>query len=256
MSSIKNLFNTKKDPVLSIYFTAGFPELDDTLSILKSLEAHGVDLVEIGMPFSDPLADGPVIQASSQQALKNGMSLKKLFEQLSDCRKEVQMPIVLMGYLNPVLQFGMENFLKACQETGVNGLILPDLPVEEYEKDYQDLFEKYGIDIIFLVTPETTKKRLETIDRLTSGFIYAVSSSSTTGKDQNWNLQEAYFQKLEDAQLSRPVLVGFGIKDKASFQAASKYTQGAIIGTAFIRAIQEKGKLEENIQKFVRKILA
>lgn len=254
MSRIKNLFNTKKDPVLSIYFTAGFPQLDDTLPVLKSLEAHGVDMVEIGMPFSDPLADGPVIQASSQEALKNGMSLKTLFAQLKDCRKEVEMPIVLMGYLNPVLQFGMENFLKACQATGVNGLILPDLPVEEYEKDYQDLFEKYGIAIIFLVTPETTAERLKTIDRLTTGFIYAVSSSSTTGKDQNWNLQEAYFQKLETAQLKNPVLVGFGIKDKASFQAASKHTQGAIIGTAFIRAIQKKGELEDNIQTFIQTI--
>jgi len=253
MSRIKNLFEKTDKKLLSIYFTAGFPELNDTTRVLKQLEKDGVDLVEIGMPFSDPLADGPVIQESSQKALKNGMNLKKLFEQLKNCRDEVSIPIVLMGYLNPVMRFGLENFLKKCQETGVNGVILPDLPLSEFEKN-KALFEQYGIAMIFLVTPETSDERLQTIDSHTTGFLYAVSSSSTTGKDQDWKKQDTYFKRLQNSKLQNPVLVGFGIKDKPSFQAATQYTDGAIIGTAFIKAIQKEGKLEDLISNFITEI--
>lgn len=253
MSRIKNLFEKTEKKLLSIYFTAGFPELNDTTRVLKQLEKDGVDLVEIGMPFSDPLADGPVIQESSQKALKNGMNLKTLFEQLKNCRDEVSIPIVLMGYLNPVMRFGLENFLRNCQEAGVDGVILPDLPLSEFEKN-KALFEQYGIAMIFLVTPETADERLKTIDLHTTGFLYAVSSSSTTGKDQDWKKQDTYFKRLQNSKLQNPVLVGFGIKDKTSFQAATQYTDGAIIGTAFIKAIQKEGKLEDLISNFITEI--
>lgn len=255
MNRITTLFQNRDKKILSLYFTAGYPKLDQTLEILKSIESAGGDLVEIGMPFSDPLADGPVIQASSQQALKNGMSLQKLFKQLKGFRKEISIPVVLMGYLNPVLQFGMEAFLKNCQQVGVDGLILPDLPLNEYERTYKNLFSKYQIDLIFLVTPETSKERLQEIDRVGTGFIYAVSSSSTTGSDKSWNKLEEYFQHLANSSLQNPVLTGFGVKDKDSFTQASKHTQGAIIGTAFIKVLTEnKDNLSMGIKEFIQGI--
>lgn len=254
MNRISKLFQEKKGKVLSIYFTAGFPELEDTLTILESVQEAGADLVEIGMPFSDPLADGPTIQASGQQALQNGMSLKKLMEQLAHCRPKIQLPILLMGYTNPVFQYGMENFLRDCKEVGVDGLILPDLPLSLYAEKYQTLFRKYELANILLVTPETSKERMKQINALCSGFIYAVSSSSTTGSDKDWNRQEAYFKKLEASQLDHPILTGFGVKDEASFQAASKYTHGAIIGTAFIKTLQKQGELKTNIHQFIKSI--
>lgn len=255
MNKLTALFNKEKEEkLLSIYFTAGFPNIDDTNVILEELQHNGVDFVEIGMPFSDPLADGPTIQASGLQALKNGMTIKKLFKQLRARKDTITIPIVLMGYLNPVLQYGMEDFLKDCKETGVSGVILPDLPLSVYEERYQDLFTKYDITNTMLVTPETSDKRLEEINRLCSGFIYAVSSSSTTGTDKNWTAQENYFKKLKDYNFKQPVITGFGVKDKASFDAASKYTNGAIIGTAFIKAIQQKGNLKESIADFIKQI--
>src|SRR5690625_4245680 len=256
MNRMKKLFQNKKKDILSIYFTAGYPKLQDTAVLLKWLQKAGADMVEIGMPFSDPLADGPVIQASSQTALQNGMSLKVLFDQLKNCREEIHIPIVLMGYLNPVLQFGIEAFLKQCKLAGVDGLILPDLPIDEYEQDYKDLFEQAGLDNILLVTPETSDERLKQIDTLSKGFIYAVSSSSTTGTEKDWSKTEAYFKRLYDSRLKNPVLVGFGIKDRASFITASQYTNGAIIGTAFIRQLQKEGDMKDNIKQFIEGVIS
>jgi len=256
MNRIDQLFASKQTGILNIYCTAGFPALEDTLPVMTALQAHGADMIELGMPFSDPLADGPVIQDSSTRALQNGMSIKKLFEQLKDFRKEVQVPVILMGYLNPVLQFGVERFLQKCAETGVDGIILPDLPMAEYEQDYKPLFEKYGLHLIFLVTPETSDARIRQIDAVSRGFVYAVSSSSTTGKDKDMKGQQAYFERLKALQLQHPVLIGFGIKDKATFDAACAYSNGAIIGTAFIRAIEQRQNLDRDIQQFIQKVLA
>lgn len=251
MNRIDHLFASKKQDVLNIYFTAGFPGLQDTLPLLSRLQDCGADMVEVGIPFSDSLADGPVIQQSNQQALHNGMSLKLLFSQLKGMRDRVQIPVILMGSLNPVLQYGIREFLQSCSDTGVDGVILPDLPVDEYEAGYARLFEEYGVYMIFLVTPETTDKRLKQIDAASRGFIYAVSSSSTTGTQQNLQGQEDYFRRLEQAGLRNPVLVGFGIRDKDTFRAACRHTNGAVIGTAFIRAIAEATNPAEAAATFV-----
>lgn len=248
---IDQLFATKKTGILNIYCTAGFPELNDTLPVMTSLQQYGADLIELGMPFSDPLADGPVIQESSTRAIKNGMSIRQLFEQLKDFRKTIHVPVILMGYLNPVLLYGIENFCKKCAEVGVDGVILPDLPMDEYESDYKSIFEQYGLHLIFLVTPETSEERIRKIDSLSKGFVYAVSSSSTTGKDKDMGNQQAYFEKLKLLQLKNPVLIGFGIKDKATFEAACAYSNGAIIGTAFIRAIENTTNLDAAIKSFI-----
>jgi len=248
---IDQLFATKKTGILNIYCTAGFPELNDTLPVMTALQQYGADLIELGMPFSDPLADGPVIQDSSTRAIKNGMSIRQLFEQLKDFRKTIHVPVILMGYLNPVLLYGIENFCKKCAEVGVDGVILPDLPMDEYESDYKIIFEQYGLHLIFLVTPETSEERIRKIDSLSKGFVYAVSSSSTTGKDKDMGNQQAYFEKLKQLQLKNPVLIGFGIKDKATFEAACAYSNGAIIGTAFIRAIENTTNLDTAIRSFI-----
>lgn len=254
MNRIDQLFQDKEQEILNIYYTAGFPGLEDTLSILKSLQESGADMVEIGIPFSDSLADGPVIQESNQQALKNGMSLVLLFEQLKDFRQNIHIPVILMGSLNPVLQFGMENFLVACKDTGIDGVILPDLPLVEFEEKYKRPFTHQNVHCIFLVTPETSDERLKNIDFLCSGFIYAVSSSSTTGKDKDINLQENYFKRLQQNNLKNPVLVGFGIKDKHTFDAACKYSNGAVIGTAFIKTISQDNDLAMSISSFIKQI--
>lgn len=254
MNRIDQLFSTKPKEVLNIYFTAGFPQLGDTLTVLQALQDGGADMAEIGMPFSDPLADGPVIQDSSTRAIKNGMKLAVLFEQLKGFRDKIRIPVVLMGYINPVLQYGVENFLRSCQEVGVDGLILPDLPMDEYETEYKPLFEKYGQHLVFLVTPETSEARIRKIDSLSGGFVYAVSSSSTTGKDKDMQLQASYFEKLQSMQLKNPVLVGFGIRDKATFQQACQYSNGAIIGSAFVKAIENSANLQDTVQAFVRNI--
>jgi tryptophan synthase alpha chain len=203
------------------------------------------------MHFSDPLADGPVIQESSTRAIKNGMSVRQLFAQLKDFRTHIHVPVILMGYLNPVLLYGIEEFCQKCAEVGVDGVILPDLPMDEYESDYKVIFEKYGLHLIFLVTPETSEARIRKIDSLSKGFIYAVSSSSTTGKDKDMGNQQVYFEKLKQLQLKNPVLIGFGIKDKATFAAACAYSNGAIIGTAFIRAIENTTNLDATIKEFI-----
>ena len=235
---IENLFSKKKKNILNIYCTAGYPHLNSTLEVMKALQDSGADMIEIGMPYSDPLADGPVIQQSSSIAIANGMTITKLFEQLVDFRKEIHLPVIIMGYMNPVMQYGFEKFCADAAAVGIDGLILPDLPVYEFETEYGSIINKHGLNFIFLVTPETGNERIQKLDSLGSGFIYAVSSSATTGNNKGIVDQEAYFIKLKEMQLNNPVLVGFGIKDKTSFTAACKHTNGAIIGSAYINALK------------------
>lgn len=247
----KKLSEDKK--LLSIYFTAGYPEVNDTVPILESLEKNGVDLVEIGLPFSDPLADGPTIQASSTQALLNGMTTQKLFEQLKDIRKTVSIPLILMGYFNPVLQYGVEAFCKKCNEIGIDGCILPDLPLAEYNAHYRAIFEKYNLINVFLITPQTSQERIHAIDEASNGFIYMVSSASTTGAQEGFgNQQTTYFNRIATMDLKNPQVVGFGISNEATFNAATKQAKGAIIGSAFIKMITENGI--SGIPKFIRSI--
>ncbi|MGN7721424.1 tryptophan synthase subunit alpha [Chitinophaga sp. 22620] len=251
MNRIDQLFQHKPKDILNVYCTAGYPSLNDTVAIVEALQQSGADMVELGMPFSDPLADGPVIQESSTRAIKNGMRISVLFEQLKGLRDKVSLPLILMGYMNPVLQFGVENFLQKCAETGVDGLILPDLPMDEYESEYKPLFEKYGLHNIFLVTPETSEARIRKIDSVSSGFVYAVSSSSTTGKDKDMAHQEAYFQRLKAMNLRNPVLIGFGIRDSKTFREACRHSNGAIIGSAFVKAIENSANLQATVKEFV-----
>lgn len=254
MNRIDQLFSNKPKEILNIYCTAGFPALNDTLTIMETLQQSGVDMIELGMPFSDPLADGPVIQESSTRAIANGMRISVLFEQLKGFRDRISLPVILMGYMNPVLQFGVENFCKKCAETGVDGIILPDLPMDEFETEYRPIFEKYGLHLIFLVTPETSEARIRKIDGVSKGFVYAVSSSSTTGKDKDMGDQQAYFARLKEMKLKNPVLIGFGIRDKHTFAAACANSNGAIIGSAFVKAIENSTNLQSSIQSFVQGI--
>lgn len=238
MNRIDQLFQQKQKDVLAVYFTAGFPRLDDTAVILQSLQESGADLAEIGMPFSDPLADGPVIQESSRVALENGMTVALLFRQLENVRATVKMPLVLMGYLNPVLQFGMEKFLASCAACGIDGVILPDLPPEVYEKEFKMLFDNYGVHLVFLVTPQTPVARMKKVASLSKGFLYLVSSATTTGAKSNFGKeQEAALERVAQHELNIPVLTGFGIHDPASFHSASRHTNGAVVGSAFIREL-------------------
>lgn len=255
MSIIKDLFNRKKERVLNVYCTAGFPELNSTIPVMKALEASGADLIELGMPYSDPLADGPVIQQSGLKALANGMTIAVLFDQLKEMRNSVSVPVILMGYMNPVLQYGFEAFCQKAAEVGVDGLILPDLPEYEFETMYGAIIKKYGLDFIFLVTPETSEKRIKKLDQLSTGFLYAVSSSSTTGSDKNMTDVSAYLKRLQSYQLQNPVLVGFGIKDKASFDAACAHASGAIIGTAYIKALESGSNVETTTAAFLNQVL-
>lgn len=253
---INELFQHKKENILSVYFTAGYPKLEDTVPIITALEKNGVDFIEVGMPFSDPVADGPVIQNSSTIALQNGMSVKKLFDQLKDIRKQVQMPLILMGYLNPVIQFGVEDFCKKCKEVGIDGLILPDLPLAVYQEEYKDLFEKYGLHNILLITPQTSEARIAEIDEASNGFTYMVSSSSTTGINSSvTKLQNEYFERVQQMELKNPRVVGFGISNAETFQNACNYASGAIIGSAFVKALDEEKSLDERISKFVNSVL-
>src|SRR5690554_347068 len=228
--------------LLSIYFTAGYPALNDTVQIIHDLERNGVDMIEIGLPFSDPLADGPTIQSSSTQALKNGMTTAILFDQLKDIRKSVQIPLIIMGYFNPVLQYGVENFCKKCREIGIDGLILPDLPLDVYQEKYEAIFKSYGLVNIFLITPQTSDDRIAQIDAASGGFIYMVSSASVTGSQDGFGRdQEAYFQRIADMNLKTPQVIGFGISNSETFQQATKWAKGAIIGSAFIKYLTGKG---------------
>lgn len=251
---LNKLFEVKKSAVLNIYCTAGYPKLNSTTQVLQALQDGGTDIIELGIPYSDPIADGPVIQQSNMQALENGMSIPLLFEQLKDVRTDIQIPIILMGYMNPVLQFGMEKFCEDAAKVGVDGIILPDLPMYEFETMYQPFFKKHGLKFIFLVTPETSEERIRKIDKLSSGFIYAVSSSSTTGNTKAIGDQDAYFKKLQAMNLANPVLVGFGIKDKETFDAACKYTSGAIIGSAYIKALSNAVDIQHTTKEFINTV--
>jgi tryptophan synthase alpha chain len=254
MNRLKDLFQKKRNNVLNVYCTAGYPNLDSTVGVMKCLQNNGVDLIELGMPYSDPLADGPVIQASSSKALQNGMTISKLFDQLRDFRKQVHVPVILMGYLNPLLQYGFEKFCAKASEVGIDGLIIPDIPMYEYENEYKGIIHNYHLDFIFLVTPETSEERIKKLDELSSGFLYAVSSSSITGSDKDFSPVETYLQRLKEMKLRNPVLVGFGIKDKKTFETACKYANGAIIGSAYIKAI-ENTETEEATKKFLDSVL-
>src|SRR6056297_2943141 len=236
--------------LLSIYFTAGYHSLNSTVKIIQDLEKYGVDMIEIGLPFSDPLADGPTIQESSTAALRNGMTTDTVFDQLKDVRKSVTIPLIIMGYFNPVLQFGVEAFCKQCEEIGIDGLILPDLPLDVFQSEYEAIFKKYGLLNIFLITPQTSDERIRQIDKASNGFIYMVSSASVTGSKTGFgNEQEAYFERIEAMNLKNPQIVGFGIKDNETFQQATKTAKGAIIGSAFIKHLTENG--ENNIPDFI-----
>ena len=258
MSRIGELFKKKSRNVLNVYCTAGYPQLNDTLVVVEALQQHGADMVEIGMPYSDPLADGPVIQTSSTKALQNGMTISTLFQQLNGFREKQtlkDLPVLLMGYMNPVLQYGFEKFCSDATSVGIDGLILPDLPEYEFETEYGAIIQKYGLDFIFLVTPETSDERVRKLDKLSNGFLYAVSSSSTTGKDKNITDVKGYLQKLKNLKLKNPVLVGFGIKDKASFQSACEDANGAIIGTAFIRALENSDEVSNSTKRFLESVI-
>ncbi|MDQ2718621.1 MAG: tryptophan synthase subunit alpha [Bacteroidota bacterium] len=257
MNPIQNLFFKKKRNILSIYFTAGFPQLNDTEKIINALHDHGADMIEIGMPYSDPLADGPVIQNSSAKALQNGMSIKVLFEQLNNCKNKNQFdsPLILMGYLNPILQYGFEKFCTDAKNVGISGIILPDLPITEFENMYQKILEENNLNFIFLITPETSQERIRKIDSISKGFIYAVSSSSITGRDTDMRAQESYFERIKSMNLKNEVLIGFGIKDHKTFTQACKYAAGAIIGTAYINTIVRTEDINKETQKFLNSIL-
>ncbi|SFZ92781.1 tryptophan synthase, alpha chain [Flaviramulus basaltis] len=240
--------------LLSIYFTAGYPSINDTVSIIQNLEKNGVNMIEIGLPFSDPLADGPTIQASSTQALKNGMTTEVLFNQLKDIRKTVSIPLIIMGYFNPMLQYGVEAFCKKCQEIGIDGLIIPDLPVDVYHEEYQAIFEKYGLINVFLITPQTSVERINFIDSISNGFIYMVSSASTTGAQSGFGDEQTnYFERIDKMNLNNPQIIGFGISNNETFRQATQYAKGAIIGSAFVKHVSNKGV--NNISDFVKSIL-
>jgi tryptophan synthase alpha chain len=258
MNAIQKLFLEKEKNILSIYFTAGFPHLDDTATILHSLEEHGADMIEVGMPYSDPLADGPVIQSSSMKALQNGMTIEILFQQLNsfnETSSNKKVPLILMGYLNPVMQYGLEKFCINAKRCGISGIILPDLPIAEYENEYKRIFEENELSFIFLITPETSEERIRKIDSLSNGFIYAVSSSSITGKNTDINAQENYFDRIAKMNLKNKVLIGFGIRDHQTFTTATQYAAGAIIGTAYIKAIERAENIVTATRQFLNSIL-
>lgn len=240
--------------LLSIYFTAGYPSIDDTVSVIKNLEKSGTDMIEIGLPFSDPLADGPTIQDSSTKALHNGMTSELLFQQLKDIRKSVSIPLIIMGYFNPMLQYGVEAFCKKCQEVGIDGLIIPDLPVDVYHSDYKATFEKYGLINVFLITPQTSDERIHYIDSVSDGFIYMVSSASTTGAKVGFGDEQTdYFKRIASMNLKNPQIVGFGISNNETFTQATEDAKGAIIGSAFIKHLTKNGV--DTIDEFVKTIL-
>jgi len=256
MNRIDYLFQTKKERVLSIYVTAGFPNLEDTLPVMEAIQAAGADIIELGIPYSDPIADGPTIQESNTQALENGMSIKTLFSQLVGFRSKIHVPVILMGYLNPIIQFGVEEFCKKCKEVGIDGLILPDLPMSQYLEEYKALFEEFGLFISFLISPQTSEKRIREVDENSNGFIYMVSSHAITGaKAEISPEQEQYFERVANMNLTHPRLIGFGISDAATFQLASRYSQGAIIGSAFIKNIKNSNDLNGDINAFIQGVI-
>jgi tryptophan synthase alpha chain len=255
MNRIDILFRKKNNNVLSVYFTAGYPNLNSTAEIIKTLAVSGADMVEIGMPFSDPVADGPVIQHSSEKALGNGMNLKLLFGQLSEIRDEVKIPLLLMGYLNPVMQFGVENFCRECKRTGIDGVILPDLPPIVYKEEYFSIFNVYNIYNILLISPQSSVERITAIDKISRGFVYMVSSSSVTGSKGNFSDDQiSYFKRVSEMKLRNPVLIGFGISNHETFINAGKFARGGIIGSAFVNILEQDGNDFENINQFIKEI--
>lgn len=248
MNRINQLFSSNPSNLLSIYFCAGTPTLDGTAEVIRTLEKHGVAMIEIGIPFSDPMADGIVIQNAATQALRNGMSLRLLFSQLQDIRRDVQIPLILMGYLNPIMQFGFENFCRECAACGIDGVIIPDLPFRDYQEQYRPVAERYDIKVIMLITPETSEERVREIDRHTDGFIYMVSSAATTGAQQDFDARKrSYFRRIEEMNLRNPRMVGFGISNKATFDAACEHASGAIIGSRFVSLLDEEKDAEKAI---------
>lgn len=255
MNRIETVFKNKNKEIISIYCTAGFPKLNSTMDILRALQKNGADMVELGIPFSDPLADGPVIQHSSEIALRNGMNLDLLFEQTREMRREINIPVVLMGYLNPILQYGFERFLSKAKENGFDAVILPDLPLREYELFYKSLFEQYGIGNIFLVTPQTAEERIKRLDQFSDGFIYMVSSASTTGAKDTFSMeQEQYFERMASYDLKNPLIAGFGISNRKTLEQACKYARGAIIGSAFIKALGREDDVQGCVKEFMESI--
>ena len=253
MNRINQLFSTKQKDILSIYCFSGFPTLEGTASTIKVLEKKGINMIEIGIPFSDPMADGPVIQHAATRALKNGMTLKLLFDQLKEIRKEVQIPLVLMGYLNPIMQYGFKDFCRTCRETGIDGVIIPDLPFKDYMEEYRSIAEEQDVRIIMLITPETSEERIRLIDEHTDGFIYMVSSAAITGAQKDFNAQkQAYFQRIADMNLRNPRMIGFGISNKQTFETASAHAAGAIIGSKFVTLLdEENGNAEKAADKLL-----
>lgn len=252
MNRITELFETKKHGIFSVYFTAGYPALTDTVYTIKSLQNAGIDMIEIGIPFSDPMADGPVIQQSSTRALQNGISLKVLFEQLQDIRNEIHIPLLFMGYLNPIMQYGFEAFCRSCAQTGIDGMVIPDLPFAEYISRYKPIADRYDLKIIMLITPETSEERIRQIDESTSGFIYMVSSAAVTGTQQCFDEQKQdYFRRIEAMKLNTPRMVGFGIGNKATFDAAQAYSSGVIIGSKFIQLLNSEKRIDDAVQKLL-----
>ncbi len=254
MNKLDKIFSSGKKNILNIYCTAGYPNLESTTPVMLALQQHGADIIELGIPYSDPIADGPVIQQSNMQALENGISIKKIFSQLNAIKHQLNIPVILMGYLNPVMQYGLEKFCKDAAAAGVSAIILPDLPMYEFEHVYKSLFEKYGLHFIFLISPQTSTERILKADKLSNGFIYAVSSAATTGKETNFSKQESYFKKIKKMQLKNPVLIGFGIKDKTTFNLACRYASGGIIGSAYIKALQSSSNIEETTALFINAI--
>jgi tryptophan synthase alpha chain len=255
MNKLDQTFRTKKNAVLSAYFTAGFPALEDTQEVMKSLQDGGADIIEVGIPFSDPLADGPTIQRSNKRALDNGISLRKILDQIYLVKDEIRIPVLLMGYLNPIYQYGIEKFCNDCSKAGVSGLIIPDLPILEFQKSYKEIFDSSGLYNIFLITPETSEERIREIEKISHGFIYMVSASSTTGAKKGLSEDQiTYFKRIRHMNLRTPCLVGFGISDHQSFQVASQYAQGAIIGSAIVNVLEKSKDIREEIIAFIRSI--
>lgn len=255
MSRLKDLFKVQTKRVLNVYCTAGFPNLNSTMQVMESLQNHGANIIELGMPYSDPLADGEVIQNSSHIALSNGMTIPIMFDQLVDMRKKIQVPVVLMGYMNPILQYGFEAFCLKAKQVGIDGLILPDMPLYEFEQNYGKTLGDIGLDFVFLVTPETPELRIKNLDALSDGFLYAVSSSATTGKDKDFSKVSTYLKRLSLMGLKNPILVGFGIKDKPSFDAVNEFANGAIIGSAYIKALSNGLDIERTTKHFLDEVL-
>ncbi len=253
-NKLTELFRQKNKNLLNVYCTAGYPKLESTTQVLYALQANGADMVEVGMPYSDPIADGPVIQQSNMVAIENGMTISLLFEQLNSVKNSITVPLIMMGYLNPVLQYGLEKFCEDAAAAGISGIILPDLPMYEYEEIYAPMFKKNGLSFIFLITPQTSEERIRKADNLSSGFLYAVSSSSTTGNNLNKEDKTSYFEKIAGMKLKNPLMIGFGINNKTTFETACTYAAGAIIGSAYIKALGENNHVNESTEKFLQTI--